>query len=170
MDGWENFYMIVGSSAAALTGLMFVVISLTAEVRVGGEDAISAFSSPTILHFCYVLLIAAIVTTPRHTPVSLAICLGIVGVAGLVYAVTVTLRIRRQNAYKPVLEDWLWHAIFPITAYAGILIGTLALWRRPGVLLYLIAACTLLLLYTGIHNSWDAAMYLVMRKQKPSPG
>ena len=30
IDGWENFYVIVGSSAAALTGLMFVVITLTA--------------------------------------------------------------------------------------------------------------------------------------------
>lgn len=44
MDGWENFYMIVGSSAAALTGLMFVVISLTAEVRASGEEAVNAFS------------------------------------------------------------------------------------------------------------------------------
>ncbi|MGH7605352.1 MAG: hypothetical protein ACRENK_15320 [Gemmatimonadaceae bacterium] len=167
-DGWENFYVIVGSSAAALTGLMFVVISLTADVRASGEEAVNAFSSPTVLHFCFVLLIAAIVMTPRHTPGSLAICLGVGGLAGLAYTVMAVLRMRRQTAYTPVLEDWLWHAVFPLIAYAGVAVGTLTLWRRPGALLYLIAACTLLLLYTGIHNSWDAAMYLVMRKHKPS--
>ena len=30
---WDNFYVIVGSSAAALTGLQFVVITLVAETR-----------------------------------------------------------------------------------------------------------------------------------------
>ena len=30
---WENFYVIVGSSAAALTGLQFVVVTLGAEAR-----------------------------------------------------------------------------------------------------------------------------------------
>ena len=31
LDGWENFYVIVGSSAGALIGLQFVVIALIAE-------------------------------------------------------------------------------------------------------------------------------------------
>jgi hypothetical protein len=30
---WESFYVIVGSSAAALTGLQFVVITLSAQER-----------------------------------------------------------------------------------------------------------------------------------------
>jgi hypothetical protein len=31
---WESFYVIVGSSAGALTGLMFVVITLVADARI----------------------------------------------------------------------------------------------------------------------------------------
>ncbi len=34
LRAWETFYVIVGSSAAALTGLQFVVIALIAESRV----------------------------------------------------------------------------------------------------------------------------------------
>jgi hypothetical protein len=34
LDGWENFYVIVGSSAGALIGLQFVVITLIAEVPI----------------------------------------------------------------------------------------------------------------------------------------
>ncbi|MFZ1072124.1 MAG: hypothetical protein WAO21_01690 [Verrucomicrobiia bacterium] len=33
LDGWENFYVIVGSSAGALIGLQFVVITLIKETR-----------------------------------------------------------------------------------------------------------------------------------------
>src|SRR5205823_8429588 len=39
---WENFYVIVGSSAAALTGLQFVVVVLGAEARSIGPE-VSAF-------------------------------------------------------------------------------------------------------------------------------
>jgi len=33
LDGWENFYVIVGSSAGALIGLQFVVITLIANTK-----------------------------------------------------------------------------------------------------------------------------------------
>ena|SRR6266536_4124051 len=54
---WESFYVIVGSSGAALTGLQFVVMALIAESsrRSSGRE-ISAFGTPTVIHFCAVLL------------------------------------------------------------------------------------------------------------------
>lgn len=64
---WENFYVIVGSSAGALAGLQFVVMTLIAEGRVkGGMHEVSAFGTPTIVHFCIALLIAAIASSPSH--------------------------------------------------------------------------------------------------------
>jgi hypothetical protein len=171
IDGWENFYVIVGSSAAALTGLMFVVITLTAEMRAGqGTGAMDAFASPTVLHFCFVLLVAAIVSTPRHTLTSLSICLGISGVIGLVYATIVVIRMRRQNQYTPVMEDWIWHAILPVAAYASITLSTVIFWNRPGMMLYVVGASALLLLYVGIHNAWDAAIWMASTAGRPRPG
>ncbi|HEX9500549.1 MAG TPA: hypothetical protein VGA10_02735, partial [Thermoanaerobaculia bacterium] len=68
LSGWDNFYVIVGSSAAALTGLQFVVIALTSEIRsAASTSTLGAFATPTIVHFCAVLLIAAVITTPGHT-------------------------------------------------------------------------------------------------------
>ncbi len=54
---WSNFYIITGSSAAALTGLMFVVISLATGsrfVRQAGDSnaGFATFSTPTVVHFC----------------------------------------------------------------------------------------------------------------------
>src|SRR2546423_8568342 len=56
---WDNFYVIVGSSAAALTGLMFVVIALVAETRQRSSQGVSAFGTPTIVHFCLALFVSA---------------------------------------------------------------------------------------------------------------
>ena len=66
LAGWENFYVIVGSSAGALIGLQFVVITLIAAMPIGRgtAQAGAAFSTPNVVHFGAVLLLAGIVSTP----------------------------------------------------------------------------------------------------------
>ena len=62
---WESFYVIVGSSAGALIGLQFVVVTIIAESRVRSSGhELAAFGTPTVMHFVAVLLIAAIVSRP----------------------------------------------------------------------------------------------------------
>ena len=58
LNGWDNFYLIVGSSAGALIGLQFVVITLIAggPVSRGEAQAGDAFSTPSVVHFGVVLL------------------------------------------------------------------------------------------------------------------
>src|SRR6267378_7380101 len=119
---WETFYVIIGSSAAALTGLQFVVIALGAEAKVlGGDAELRAFATPTVVHFCAVLLVGAILSTPGQTPASLSLCLGACGLSGLVYACRVVVHARRQKGYAPVLSDWVWHACLPLVAYTCLL-------------------------------------------------
>jgi len=52
LRSWTNFYVIVGSSAGALTGLQFVVIALISEARAAGSmSEPRAFGTPTVVHF-----------------------------------------------------------------------------------------------------------------------
>ena len=65
LTAWQNFYVIIGSSAAALTGLQFVVIVLGAGTNwIPSLPATRAFGTPTVVHFCAVLLVSAILTAP----------------------------------------------------------------------------------------------------------
>src|SRR5439155_21823545 len=64
---WQNFYVITGSAAATLTGLMFVVISLIVGTRARGSSVwggIAAFCMQTVVHFCAALLITALFRVP----------------------------------------------------------------------------------------------------------
>ena len=177
LTAWENFYVIVGSSGAALTGLQFVVMALVAESRAqSSHREIAAFGTPTVMHFCAVLLISAILSAPWHALSSAALVLGICGAAGVAYALIVVRRARlivvrqalRQTGYKPVLEDWLWHAVFPLIAYAALLAAAVLLPRNPPSALFLIAAATLFLLFIGIHNTWDTMTYIAVDR-RPLP-
>jgi len=167
LHDWETFYVIIGSSAAALTGLQFVGVALISEEssEVGGEEAVSAFGTPTVVHFCAVLLIAAICATPRHSATTLGLCLMVAAIAALTYTIRTVIQAGRQTGYKPVFEDWLFHAILPLIVYSSLLIAAICTFRHPTPALYIVAAAALLLLYVGIHNAWDAAVYLSTLKR-----
>src|SRR3989442_3131579 len=81
-SAWENFYVIIGSSAAALTGLQFVVVVLGAEARSLGPE-VGAFGTPTVVHFCAVLLMSAILSVPWRAVSHAGLSLAAVGVAGI---------------------------------------------------------------------------------------
>src|SRR5437879_13375894 len=113
-DAWENFYIIVGSSAGALTGLQFVVMALVSEQgTASGLGEVNAFGTPTVVHFCAVLLISAIVSALWPRVAEAGWVLTLCGIAGLNYVGIVLRRALRQTGYKPVFEDWLWHTILP---------------------------------------------------------
>ncbi len=165
LSEWESFYVIVGSSAGALTGLMLVVIALGAETRTAeGARAARAFATPTVVPFCVVLLLAALLSAPGQTAATLGRCLLAVGIGGLAYMGRVTFHARRQDAYAPVFSDSAWHMVLPVVAYAAVLAAGVLLRRSPAGALDVVAAAALLLLFVGIHNAWDSAIWMTTRR------
>jgi len=165
LAAWESFYVIVGSSAAALTGLMFVVIALISEVRRSGSGLeIAAFGTPTVVHFCAAFLVSVVLSAPWRTLFSVSVLLGVFGATGVAYLVIVARRARRQTGYKPVLEDWLWHVVFPFAAYGTIAVAATRLARSPTPALFGVGAAVVLLLFIGIHNAWDTVTFIALER------
>jgi hypothetical protein len=164
MAGWENFYVIVGSSAGALIGLQFVVITLIAE-RPGLRmaEASAAFATPSVVHFGVVLLLSSLGSVPWNGFGIVGVLWGFVGLGGVVYCVIVARRMRVQAAYKPVFEDWLFHILLPLLAYAILAVSAFMASTHTSETLFGIGAVALLLLFIGIHNAWDAVTYHVSR-------
>lgn len=169
LSAWESYYVIVGSSGAALTGLQFVVIALTTELRKQRTTAqFDAFATPTIVHFSAALLISAILSAPWHELSSAAIPIGLTGAAGLVYTSLVVRRVRRQTIYALVFEDWLFHTALPFLAYAALLSAGLTLVHYTVDALFGIASASILLLFIGIHNAWDTVTFLAAEPENSS--
>jgi hypothetical protein len=165
LRAWESFYVILGSSGAALTGLQFVVIALLGEDKFRGTGStrdIDTWGTPTIVHFCTVLLLSAIVSAPWRLVSSAALTLGLCGAAGAVYGVITLRRARTITQYKPVFEDWLWHVVLPLFAHGLLIASAIILTFRPALALFGVAAVTLLLLFIGIHNAWDTVTYIAV--------
>jgi hypothetical protein len=167
--GWQSYYVIIGSSGAALTGLQFVVMALMAETTLpvgGGEAGVAAFASPTIVHFCAALLLSAMLSAPWPEGAAIAIGVAVLGAAGVLYMLNVLRRALGQNAYKMVHEDWWWHIVLPFVAYTTFLVAGLMMPANPVTALFVAAVAPAALLYIGIHNAWDAVTYAMLRQAK----
>jgi hypothetical protein len=163
LEGWDSFYVLVGSSAAALTGLQFVVIALVAETRRRGSvNEFDAFATPTIVHFGAVLVISGILLAPWPSLWGATITLAIGAFAAVVYTILVVLRARKQTGYELVKEDWIFHTILPFVAYGALLAAALSIPRDALVSLFVIASAALLLMCVGIHNAWDTVTYIAL--------
>src|SRR5438552_12374065 len=163
---WENFYVIVGSSAGALIGLQFVVMTLIADKQVATSEALgSAFGTTNIIHFSAALLLSAIISAPWHGIGAVAVLLGLVGLSRLIYVVIVVRRLRSQTEYNPVFEDWLFHVLLPFAAYVALIVSALIASSHLGEALFAIGAAALLLLFIAIHNAWDAVTYHLLTRK-----
>src|SRR5260370_16971975 len=106
---WQTFYTIIGSAAATLTGLMFVVITLIAGVRPRrSSESVGAFGTPTVVHFCLALLAAAILSAPCQALRNPALLLSLCGPGGEIYLVIILHPSLRPTHHQPLLRSCLW--------------------------------------------------------------
>ena len=91
---WQNFYVMVGTAAATLTGLMFVVITLIAQIQAriqipSSRSHITVFTTSNVVHFGAVLLASGILSAPWPALWPADLLLGLAGLAGVTYMLIV---------------------------------------------------------------------------------
>src|SRR5690348_4036184 len=159
---WDSFYLIVGGAAGALIGLQFVVMTLLADrPQQSKADAGHAFATPTTMHFGAAFLLSAVIRVPWRSIEPMSFIWALMGTAGVLYSIVIIKRIRNQRSYKPVFEDWLFHAILPFVSYAALVAAAFMVSSNTREALFLAGGSALLLLIIGIHNAWDTTTYNV---------
>ena len=167
LSNWQNFYMLIGTAAATLTGLMFVVTTLIAGIDAHLSTlnaAVSAYNTPTVVHFGTVLLLAGLLSAPWPTLSNLSLLLGVLGLAMVLYSIIVMRRMRRVPNYQSTLEDWSWYMAFPLLSNLLLIVAALMLPGNPAQALYIVGAAMIVLLLTGIRNAWDMVTFLAVER------
>ena len=160
---WEAFYLIVGTAAGALIGLQFVVLTLLDQkpLHKGAAETAAVFIAPTIIYFSVTLLISAIIMAPWQEFVIPSVIFSLLGVCGVVYIGTVALRMRKETAYLPQRNDWIYRITLPLFGFlilvSSSFVGVVHLYE----MLFGIGIASLILLFVGIHNAWDNIAYTV---------
>jgi F0F1-type ATP synthase assembly protein I len=164
LAAWSTFYETIGSSSAALTGLVFIVITLVSgtERRRRNPDGIATFTTPTVLHFCMALFVALVALAPWHALTFIAVLTGLAGLYGMVHILRVFARARAFTQYTPDLDDWAWYTVLPFIAYSAIFGSAIALLPAPRQALFVLAGGVALLIFIGIRNAWDVVTFIAI--------
>ncbi|HYA86121.1 MAG TPA: hypothetical protein VEI57_03510 [Nitrospirota bacterium] len=160
IERWADFYHLTSKAAAALIGLLFVVITLASERRLDAADKIPIYLTPTVIYFASVLFLAALLTFPNHTRLTATLCICFMGVIGLVYSGFFFIGRSVKKSYYE-LYDVIPHAVLPFAAYGLLVLGGVLLSHDPQLGLTLVAVGMLLLLVVGIRNSWAIAIGVI---------
>src|SRR5437870_11441690 len=77
LEQWHEFYLLLGTAAAALVALLFVAVSVGSRVLTPERAAgTRTFVSPVVVHFSSVLFASAVALVPSHTRLSFGLILG----------------------------------------------------------------------------------------------
>ena len=169
LQRWHDFYLLAGTAAATLVGLMFVAISLGSRlITERSLPGLRVYVTPTLIHFIYVLVIATVVMIPTLTRRPLGILLVFVGLLSFGNALRMVPYMRQQQREQSADRgDWVWYLIVPSVSYL-LFVGTgidLLLGRNRA--LNGLAFASILLLVNGIRNAWDLVVWFALKTEPP---
>jgi hypothetical protein len=165
--GWSNFFFLVGSAAAGLIGLMFVIMTLMAGVeRSTALRGQALYMTPTIAHFGAVFAISAVSLAPGLTVREAACVIGLLAVLGFACAGRAVIGFGRPGTGAPHWSDFWLYAALPAALYAALVIAAAGVWSHAAWASRTQAGVLLTLLLLGIRNAWDLVSW--MAPSRPS--
>jgi hypothetical protein len=163
--GWQNFYILAGTAAATLTGLMFVAVTFGSSLVTRESAATTrAFVDPTYMHFVQVLLTSCLLTIPTLGPTFLGGALILAGAARLSGLPSVLRRYREAHRKHGDIEisDWLVAIILPLLCYLVLMAIGAGFIEHYAAALDGLAVVTLAQLAIGIQSAWELFVWMAL--------
>jgi hypothetical protein len=170
-EGWGEFYLLAGTAASVLIGLLFVVVTLMQDrPRATVLSGSKLYMGPIVLHVSFVLVLSAAALSHGVTAAEFAIVSGAVAIWGFARGIFVTRGIRSfAGPDAPHWTDAWCCGVIPAALY--LLLGVVAsgFWTEQAWAPHGVAAVIVALLLVSIRNEWDLVIWLAPKPDGPEP-
>jgi hypothetical protein len=166
-EGWTDFFLLAGSAAAVLIGLIFVVITLMHDrSRSSVLAGARLYMGPIVLGVSFVLALSAAALTPAVGRCEFASISGLIALWGLARGINSVVGIGRLKEVVHWTDVWF-YGVLPSLLYLALAVVAVAFWRdwwwaRDG----LAVAITVSLLL-AIRNEWDLITWIAPQQDTP---
>jgi hypothetical protein len=169
---WQNFFLLVGTAAATLVGLMFVAVTFGAGL-VTEESAPTArsFLDPVFAHFVQILLTASLIVMPSMTGRVLAVLLAVIASSRLLSLVRIfrhMLEAHRRHGDLD-LSDWTTGVVVPLLVYLLLIATGIGFWLEQHWAFNSLAIVTVALLMLGVLGAWELMVWMALQRSLRKP-
>jgi hypothetical protein len=168
LEGWHEFYGLLGTAAAALVALLFVAASIGASVLKNTPESANntrAFMSPVVFHYTNILFLSLVALIPTLSFEIFAAVVGLAAIASIVYSILVTIWVHK-NPLSEGADRFAYGAIPAVCYFAG-LVAAGFLFKQSVIGLDILAGGALLLLVINIRNAWDLMLSFARSANPP---
>jgi hypothetical protein len=171
-DQWRDFFLLMGSAAAVLIGLIFVVISLMHDhSRSHVLEGSKLYMGPIVLGMSFVLVLSAAAMTPGMDARIFAAVTAMVALWGLARGAMsfVGIARRERSEDRPHWTDKWFYGVVPAAFYLALAAVAAGFWRGCGWAYDGLAAVLTAGLLLAIRNEWDLITWLAPRGESDAP-
>jgi hypothetical protein len=168
-EGWHDFYLVLGPSAAALIGLLFIVVTLTSGLeRQRAVRGAQVFMTPIVFHLGALVMQSALALFPHMGAPPMGAIVTACGLLGLAYAAYVAHAFLAGTV--ECYEGDLWNYALAVgMLYAGMTAAGILLLLRQEAGPYVLAVDQVALFLQMINNAWDLVVFITPRKDDQPP-
>jgi hypothetical protein len=170
LNSWSNFFTLTGSAGATLVGLLFVVITLNANMPTSRTlDVARALMTPALYSFSEVLLQSMVVLVPWQSNWPSGVIFVVLGIGSFIYRIN-AVRLRRSIHLRAIdgPVDWIFHNAVPVLASVRLICGGAGLIAGAAFAPFAIALSSTLLLVSGIYRTWGETLALIALREDKS--
>jgi hypothetical protein len=149
---WHEYYLVAGSAAAVLLGLVFLGFTIRLESLTKQRQA-AWLASVSAVCFIHPLMYSLVMVAPPWWPWFPLVALALLGVFTLALTLDSFVRVRREGA--PRRGRLLFSFTLPIVCATLLLIADCLVFLGVTESLYLVAGVTFALIAIGIESAWD---------------
>ena len=169
-ERWDEFYLLAGSAAAVLIGLIFVVMTLMQDrPRSSVLAGSKLYMGPVVLQVSFVLVLSAAALVPGISAQAFAMTLAVVALWGAVRGVMSAVGIAAIKDPEVHWTDKWFYGVFPTAIYVALAVMAWAFWSGRSWAAIGVAATITALLLLSIRNEWDLVTWLAPKADKDTP-
>jgi len=168
-EGWQDYFLLVGSAAAALIGLLFVVVTLTAgRERSSLELGQRFYMSPIVADLAAVLVLSGAAMMPDLHPTPFGWFITAAGLVGFIVDMRIAQGIGRLSIPgENMLFDRSWYGVVPALVSLLICGAGVSVLLRISWAPFALAVALMALLLVCVHNAWDLVTYIAPQAGQP---
>lgn len=171
IEKWHDFYLMAGTAAVTLAGLLFVALSLHLDQLVeDSHEHLLALGRITLMSFTMILMISLIMLVPPQSARQTGIMMMAVAFAGTLFTVRMTVATKHHDEAGFSRGMMRKRILFPVVAYVLIALSGFGVMNGVPETLYFMIGGICMALGNAAGTSWELIVQVAKHKKRAARG